>query len=350
MQLLDNPETLIEIFKQFTKEPYYDHSSVYNALVKNDEPITGLFDDFQTHKSICTANRSVFKPGYDACTTKDMWFHTMHAEYDINTIRKHRIYINPASEHRLEFTRKLIKECLNNNIKFYFKFSRGEYRTDNIVIFASDEQLQQYSKVLQSIEVNYPQLVSKCGKTPLASTSVSWFSYGPEENSAQTGSLSTKTAKVIRKNITSSLINNPQLFSIEQLEKTNAIQDLYSSCVTKWSEDCKDATFKHNSHKDLEFAFAKSAKDIYTLALNQTITKEDIEQDKPIIFIGPQYLPITPSCISTMLAKQAPNFSSTQEKENFYNDFYKNCQSDLKAQNLDITVPPELKCLEKSIN
>ena len=147
--------------------------------------------------------------------TKDMWIGTFHS-ICVRILRRfidrigfdHSFVIFDTSDQRT-----LIKECLNNGVSFYFKYSRGDNRTDNLLIYASDEQLGQYAQILKNIEKHHPEIICDHGLTPLSATSIGWFAYGIEDNSNEKGSLSQRVSKIVRKNITKILIENLQWLS-----------------------------------------------------------------------------------------------------------------------------------------
>ena len=317
MDLIDNIANIKYVFREFTKNPSLEYTAIYKALTKDRLKNSNEHDEFEIYKALWQKHPEIFKKGfepYSPCESNPGFFHVQHASYDGSQTRKHRIYINPSVKNRAKFVHELIKECLKNNVSFYFKYARGDNRTDNLLIYASDEQLEQYAKILDNIEKNHPEIISDFGPTPLSATSISWYAYGPEDKSSEKGSLSQRVSKIVRKNITKTLIENRSLYSPTQIDET-AIVNLSKACIQAHAEKLDQAEkdiFVHSKHLDIENMFKKNIKNIANFVLNCDIADEQIENDMPLVELiadNGQHIEITPSAISVMLAKLKPNFS-----------------------------------------
>lgn len=350
MDLIDDIGNIKLVFKEFIKNPSLNYISVYNALTKNYLGKSNDNDEFETYKALWQKHPKVFKKGYEPYTPNTSnpgFFHVKDATYDDLQTRKHRIYINPSVKNREKFVHVLIKECLANNVSFYFKYARGDYKTDNLLIYASDEQLEQYAKILKDIEKNHSDIISDYGLTPLSATSIGWYAYGPEDKSSEKGSLSQRVSKIVRKNITKVLLENRTLFDKKQIDKT-AMINLSKACIEAHAEKLDAAAkdvYAQSKHSSIEDMFIKNYSNIANFVLNREITNQEIENDSPLISLiaeNGQSIDITPSAISVMLAKLKPNFTSSKQREEIYEDLMKQCKDDIKEQNLDTKIPEVL--------
>ena len=347
MDLIDNIANIKYVFREFTKNPSLEYTAIYKALTKNRLKNSNEHDEFEIYKALWQKHPEIFKKGfepYSPCESNPGFYHVQHASYDGSQTRKHRIYINPSVKNRAKFVHELIKECLKNNVSFYFKYARGDNRTDNLLIYASDEQLEQYAKILDNIEKNHPEIISDFGPTPLSATSISWYAYGPEDKSSEKGSLSQRVSKIVRKNITKVLIENRSLYSPTQIDET-AIVNLSKACIQAHAEKLDQAEkyiFVHSKHPDIENMFKKNIKNIANFVLNCDIADEQIENDMPLVELiadNGQHIEITPSAISVMLAKLKPNFSSAQQRDDIYKTLAQKCAHDINEQNLNPNIP-----------
>lgn len=344
------------IFREFIKNPSINYVSVYLAITKNyfNNQIDDLnqYDEFEKYRTLWQTHSEVFKKGYEPytpCHTNPGFYHVKASNYDDSQKRKHRIYINPSVKNREKFVHELIKECLNNGVSFYFKYSRGDNRTDNLLIYASDEQLGQYAQILKNIEKHHPEIICDHGLTPLSATSIGWFAYGIEDNSNEKGSLSQRVSKIVRENITKILIENRQLFDLNKIDK-KSIGSLYKACIESYAEKLGSAerdVFKMSGHKSLEEAFYKNYKNIAKFVLNCKIPEEQIEENSPVMCLvddeGTTSIEITPAAISVMLAGLKPNFSSVEQRENIYNNLQNKIVKGLKQENLYKDIPEVLQ-------
>ena len=350
MDLL-NIENMGKVVREFVKSPTFSYVSVYNALTKNYNPSGETFDDFGEYMPKWKAHPEIFQREFEPYSPSEFnpgFYHVKHAMYNDMQQRKHRIYINPPVQNRAQFIHILMKECINEGIDFYFKYARSDSRADNLLIYASDEQLEQYANVLKRIEVQYPDLVNSCSERPLSATSVSWYSYGPEDKSSEKGSLSQRVAKIVRKNISKMFVENRHLYNIGQVDE-ESIGKLYKACISRHASEISGGekdVFAQLRHDSLEKLFRDNAYNIARFILNANITQEDIENDISILKLcadDGKSIDITPSAISTMLAGLKPNFSSYEERDRLYQTLLNDCTLDIENQNLNQSVPRVLQ-------
>lgn len=350
MDLL-NVKNMKKIFKEFVKQPTTSYTSVYNAITKNyDTPVTSL-GEFKHYEDKWKRHPELFKKGFEPYTHSESnpgFYHVASANYYVYE-RKHRIYINPSVEMRAKFVHVFMKECLTEGVEFYFKYARGDYRTDNFLIYASDQQLEQYSKILTKIESEHPELVKSCHNTPLAATSTGWWAYGPEDNSSEKGSLSQRVSKIVRKNITKTFVENRHLFKESEITP-QSIQKLFEACIEYKASKIKDSAgrdvFRQTKHEELKQAFFNAVPNLAKFVLGTEISDEAIENDLPLVSIvaeDGETLEITPSAISTLLAGQRPHFSSFEEKDEIYKILTDRCGTEINAQGLAPAIPDELE-------
>lgn len=345
-------DNMTKVFKEFVSNPTVNYVPIYNALTKNYGTPVESMGEFKSYDDKWKGHPELFKTGFEPYTPSEDnigFYHVASAGYDATQERKHRIYINPSVETRGQFVHTFMKECLTEGIDFYFKYARSDSRTDNFLIYASDEQLEQYSKLLTKIESNYPELTKSCSDTPLAATSAGWWAYGPEDKSSEKGSLSQRVSKIVRNNITKTLVENRHLFNLDEINQ-QSIQNLYKACIECKASKIEDSgerdVFKMGSHAALEQAFKNSAPNLANFILETKISDEAIQEDLPLITIcaeNGETLAITPSAVSTLLAGQTPHFNSFEERDQMYKTLTERCASELNEQGLTPPIPETLK-------
>ena len=116
---------------------------------------------------------------------KSSWEHVMNRK--ISCYRKdapevgHRLYVNPDSMDLYKFMNYFITKCQEQDLNYYFKFSKTYMRDDNFVIYSSTDELEDYINILKSIEKEHPDLVSRFKEPPILTGKVNdWIGYGSE--------------------------------------------------------------------------------------------------------------------------------------------------------------------------
>lgn len=116
-----------------------------------------------------TSDKMFFKP--------DMRIHRQNI--------KHRLYVNCHLDDLCEFVTLITQKLTDSNKNFSFKAflsNKRSERRDKIVFYADTEEvLLNYINVLEEIEQEHPEIISKCKTPPLAAaTYKDWIGYGIE--------------------------------------------------------------------------------------------------------------------------------------------------------------------------
>lgn len=90
---------------------------------------------------------------------------------------KHIIYVNPNVYDRFDFVELLLRECIKLKIDFDFEYTINPNATNGITIYATDQQLSQYKQAMDNIEKYNPQIIKRCGDTPLCAQNLGWYAY-----------------------------------------------------------------------------------------------------------------------------------------------------------------------------
>ncbi len=341
------------IFKSFAKNPSANWVSIYNAMEYDPSPEEPQDDNFEKFAQKWQSHPDLFKKGYEPYIPSESnagFYHVMDANYGLQE-RKHRIYINPSQEQRPEFVHTLIKKCIQNNVEYYFKYSRTTNRLDNLVIYASDEQLNSYSKIFREIEQETPDLIDGCRDLPLSAQQACWFGYGVEDNSSEKGSYTARIAKIVRKNITKHLMQNRDLFNPKDItaDKIQKLCEYSLQATVERTQDEKtkaDLTHGLKIKEQSQKVFAQYAEDIIKNIFSISIKgkEEKIANDDPImnVICGGQTISITPSAITTMFSSMRPRFANDKEREKFYEQLASMCNTDLNEEKLSKAIPEVL--------
>lgn len=337
-----------KIVEEYANNPAPSYVPVYNALTKEYTTITKqATENFESFKSFWKQYDQIFEKGFNPYTPNQDnsgFIHVRSASYDHSKELKHRIYINPPVDKRLKFVSAFIRECQIEGVGFYFKFSRGKDRTDNFLIYAQDDQLEAYQRILEKMERERPELIAECGETPLSASRNGWWAYGPEEKSSQKGSLSSRTAKVIQRNITKAFIYNRSLFNEQDFD----INALFTHARQLGIANKK--VFELDSCKQLKQEFLDNKDKLGQMITTMGISPQQIEQDAPLLTITDnegRSLDITPSVIAATLAHQKPNWTSYEQRDQFFDRLLYNCQQDLNDEGL---IKPLTTTLNKETN
>ena len=94
---------------------------------------------------------------------------------------EHRLYINANNRDIHKLSRLFVEKCTRDKIPYYFKISEHGKRDDNIVIYSSTKTLQKLLGILNEIEREHPDIISRCGRPPVLTGRIgSWIGYGSE--------------------------------------------------------------------------------------------------------------------------------------------------------------------------
>lgn len=94
---------------------------------------------------------------------------------------EHRFYINAELTDLHELSKLFLDKCAKRNLPYYFKISEYDKRDDNIVIYSNTKLLPQFLSVLEEIEKERPDIISRCGQPPILTGKIhNWIGYGSE--------------------------------------------------------------------------------------------------------------------------------------------------------------------------
>lgn len=104
-------------------------------------------------------------------------------EKDIET--NYRLYINTESSDAYQIVAGFIGKCHQQNLPYYLKFIDDpddySYRADSLVIWADEKTLIQYIGVLNEMQKENPQLISRCKSPQILTSNISnWVGFAEE--------------------------------------------------------------------------------------------------------------------------------------------------------------------------
>lgn len=102
----------------------------------------------------------------------------------------HRLYINTESIDTYKMLISLMEKFDKYQLPYYFKFDRMADRDDTIVIYSDNKNLSNYIKILQEIQKEKPDLVSRIKAPPVLTGKIDgWIGYGSEPEVSPSGKL-----------------------------------------------------------------------------------------------------------------------------------------------------------------
>ena len=117
------------------------------------------------------------------------WAHTISRAIDGRTYDRqkteHRLYLNLGIDDFFTVAQAFVEKCEKQNLQFYFKYpKRAPYfqdRADNFVLYCSTESLPKYIEILNEIEKEKPQIISRAGRPPILTGHINkWIGIGQE--------------------------------------------------------------------------------------------------------------------------------------------------------------------------
>ena len=104
--------------------------------------------------------------------------------------REHRLYLNPDASDIYKLITHFILKCDKYQLPYYLKFNQYANRADAVVIYSSYENLLQYIKILEEINQDYPELISRIKEPPILTGKITnWLGYGSEPSKNETGQI-----------------------------------------------------------------------------------------------------------------------------------------------------------------
>lgn len=156
---------------------------------------------------------------------------------------KYRLYINSEASDTYQILAGFIGKCSQEKIPYYLKFIEEprdyKERADSIVIWADEKTLLKYYNILNQLQREIPNIVSRCSEPPILTMKINnWIGFGeePKENDE---SYTTARIKLLMESINNALrawiienserkININKLnFSIKQYIAARSVKDAF---------------------------------------------------------------------------------------------------------------------------
>jgi len=96
---------------------------------------------------------------------------------------KHRLYLNPEPDDMYNLIGRFTYKALKMGIPFYYKFNDAtvKNRDDEIVLYADDENLFDYLKILEEIAKEKPEIIKRTNKPPMMTGYIEdWIGYASD--------------------------------------------------------------------------------------------------------------------------------------------------------------------------
>ena len=197
-------EDIIDLYQEAKIDK--DFLQIRNFLVKNKD----VFD----HSSfIGLINKNKLDKVYDVYrwdsnSSNGGWTYVnsnkfySHKEEPFKT--KHNLYINTNSDDTYKMASIFRKKCEEDGLPYLFKISESPFRDDSIVIYASDDVLDKYLNILESIKTENPDLISRINNPPILTAKVDYYGYGSEPSKKEDGRI--RSYNLVRSNIVENII------------------------------------------------------------------------------------------------------------------------------------------------
>ena len=99
---------------------------------------------------------------------------------------KHRLYFNFGDD-RMNFLKVFVEKCNDRKraepVQYFLKWDKNYKRRDNLVIYCTDDNIDDVARVLEEIKREYPEFATP-RELPLAAENMGWFAYGVEKKDA----------------------------------------------------------------------------------------------------------------------------------------------------------------------
>ena len=168
----------------------FDHSSFIGLINKN-----GLSKTYDVYRWDSNRNNG----GWTYINSNKFY---SHKEEPFKT--KHNLYINTNSDDTYKMASIFRKKCEEESLPYLFKISESPFRDDSIVIYASDEVLDKYLNILESIKKENPDLISRINNPPILTAKVDYYGYGSEPSKKEDGRI--RSYNIVRSNIVENII------------------------------------------------------------------------------------------------------------------------------------------------
>ena len=96
---------------------------------------------------------------------------------------KHRLYLNPEPDDMYNLIGHFTYRALKRGIPFYYKFNDAAIKNkdDEIILYADDENLFDYLKILEQIAKDNPEIIKRTSKPPMMTGHIdNWIGYATD--------------------------------------------------------------------------------------------------------------------------------------------------------------------------
>ncbi len=100
---------------------------------------------------------------------------------------KHNLFINTNCDDTYKMASLFKEACEKKGLPYCFKLNESPFRDDSIIIYSSDELLEEYTNILDDIKKEDPLLVSRINNPPMLSAKLKYYGYGGEPSKDEEG-------------------------------------------------------------------------------------------------------------------------------------------------------------------
>lgn len=96
---------------------------------------------------------------------------------------KHRLYLNPEPDDMYNLIGHFTYRALKREIPFYYKFNDAAIKNkdDEIILYADDDNLFDYLKILEEIAKDSPEIIKRTSKPPMMTGYIdNWIGYATD--------------------------------------------------------------------------------------------------------------------------------------------------------------------------
>lgn len=336
-------DNLKKLFQRFLKAEGDGFGIVIKELYEQDD------QEIEINKEILSAQYARF---FKKCKKHANLFDTNPADKTVlidtffgarkktnsNLQQKHIIYINPMIYDRIEFVEVFVKECLRQNIDFDFEYTLNPKATNGITIYSTDEQLEQYKNVLSNIQTRHPDLIKRCGKTPISAQCLAWYAYAK---------ISNRTAPAVYLGFAKTLTDYYSKTN-SQIMPQDFGQQLYEVC----NKSCKASYYGELDDSLLHSKFINHQNEIWSRLNSRKISYADLIDNTPMgkfcdsdgndVFIRPCQF------VEVLRQRGFDNLSHAQQTI-LANILYSNMQGAFNKYQINTELPSQLSNNEEKI-
>ena len=241
--------------EKINKQKYEGHFSELVNILKT-------IPDISTYSQLCSIIDKyplISKYGILPAADDRIWDFLLSMDVngtkEMDVIPKYRLYINSEAKDTYKLVMGFINKCYQNQLPYYLKFIDypKDYpdRSDSLVIWADEKTLFKYITILNQLEAEMPNLISRCKEPPALTMKINdWIGFGEEPKES---SYSYVRAGLLRKSIDSAIrqwivenqdkeyIYGKQKYSIKQYLTNRIITNEFKSIKRKIQRNPRQA-------------------------------------------------------------------------------------------------------------